>query len=311
MRELGLPRPVVGFGFAMIGPTILEFGTEAQKREHLPRIARGDIRWCQGYSEPNAGSDLANVQTKAELDGDHYVLNGQKIWTSHADKSDWIFCLVRTDSSAPKKQQGITFIVLDMLTEGVSVRNIDLISGRSPFCETFIENVRVPVNNVIGEVNKGWTVGKALLAHERANIGASIARQPGSGQREMIAKARKHLDTPEGELPDPSLREAIARNAMWEEAYHLTLTRLSQGKPGAESSIMKVAATELKQDRFELGMRIAGAQGLGWEGEGFDEDDLEFTRQWLRSRANTIEGGSSEVQLNILSKRVLGLPEVK
>lgn len=315
MRALGLPRPVVGFGFAMIGPTLLEFGSEAQKREHLPKIARGDTRWCQGYSEPNAGSDLANVQMKAERDGDHFIVNGQKTWTSHADKSDWIFCLTRT-SSEGRKQTGITFLLIDMESEGVSVRNIDLISGSSPFCETFFENVRVPVENVVGEIGAGWTVGKALLQHERSNIGSSIGRQPGSGQRELIEKARAHLYWDGKRLEDAVLREKIAELGMEEEAFQLTLDRVAQkaqagGNPGAESSILKVVATELKQARYELGQEIAGPAALGWEGAGFDPADLDFTREWLRSRANTIEGGSSEIQRNIIAKRVLGLPDAK
>ena len=313
VRALGLPRPVVGFGFAMIGPTLLQFGNEEQKREHLTKICKGEIRWCQGYSEPGAGSDLANVQMKAERDGDDFILNGQKIWTSHADKSDWIFCLVRTDPKA-KKQEGITFILVDMETKGVTPRRIELISGALPFCEVFFEDVRVPGKNVVSDLNKGWTVAKALLGHERSMIGQSIGRQPGSGQRELVAKARKHLHAAEGPLPDPILRDAIARNAMDEAAFNLTLTRVAQstaaGKtPGSESSISKIVATEIKQARYELGMQIASASGLGWDGVGFDEEDLVFTREWLRSRANTIEGGSSEIQLNIIAKQVLGLPD--
>ena len=315
MRALGLPRPVVGFGFAMIGPTLLQFGNEEQKLEHLPKICAGEIRWCQGYSEPNAGSDLANVQLSCEPDGpDHFVLNGQKIWTSHAEKSDWIFCLARTDREV-KKQRGITFILVDMRSDGVTPRKIELISGASPFCETFFENVRVPRANVVSEINKGWTVAKALLGHERSMIGQSIGRDPGSTQRELVAKARKHLGADEGPIPDALLRDRVARVSMEEAAFQLTLDRLAQqraaGGPGTESSIMKIAATELKQRRFEVGMELAGTEGLGWEGEAFDADDLDYTRLWLRSRANTIEGGSSEIQLNIISKAVLGLPEWK
>ena len=315
LRAMGLPRPVVGFGFAMIGPTLLEFGNEAQKREHLPRICDGEIRWCQGYSEPNAGSDLANVQMRAVRDGDHFVVDGQKVWTSHADKSDWIFCLVRTDPTA-KKQRGISFLLVDMDTPGVTPREIELISGSSPFCETFFEGVRVPLGNVVGEVNSGWTVAKALLGHERSMIGQSIGRAPGSGQRELVAKARHHLGAAEGPLPDPLLRDAIAHNGMDEEAFQLTLARLAQTReagasPGSESSILKIAATEMKQRRYTLGMRIAGEEGLGWTDDGFDAQDVDFTRGWLRSRANTIEGGSSEIQLNIIAKRVLGLPDGK
>jgi alkylation response protein AidB-like acyl-CoA dehydrogenase len=314
MRALGLPRPVVGFGFAMIGPTLLEYGSEELKLEHLPRIARGDIRWCQGYSEPGAGSDLANVQMRAVRDGDHFVVNGQKTWTSHADKSDWIFCLVRTNSEV-KKQSGITFLLVDMQTPGVTPRNIDLISGSSPFCETFFENVRVPVRHVVGQIDQGWTVGKALLSHERANIGSSIGRMPGSGQRELVERAERHLSWTDGRVDDAVLRESIAELGMLEEAFQLTLDRVAQkaqsGNPGSESSILKVVATELKQRRYELGQEIGGLQSLGWEGPGFDPVDLDFTREWLRSRANTIEGGSSEIQRNIIAKQVLGLPEVK
>jgi alkylation response protein AidB-like acyl-CoA dehydrogenase len=312
VHALGLPRPVVGFGFAMIGPTLLEFGNEEQRREHLPRICRGEIRWCQGYSEPGAGSDLANVQMKAERDGDDFIVNGQKIWTSHADKSDWIFCLVRTDPNA-KKQSGITFLLADMSSPGITPRNIELISGASPFCEVFFEDVRVPVKNVVSEINKGWTVAKALLGHERSMIGQNIGRSPGSGQRELVAKARKHIAA-EGPLPDPILRDKIAKVSMDEVTFQLTLARLAQSalagqNPGTESSIMKIAGTEIKQARYELGMEIASLAGLGWEGEGFDQDDIAFTREYLRSRANTIEGGSSEIQLNIIAKQVLRLPD--
>jgi alkylation response protein AidB-like acyl-CoA dehydrogenase len=259
MRAIGVPRPVAGQGLAMFGPVLLKYGNDAQRAQHLPGIARGEVRWCQGYSEPNAGSDLANLQLKAERDGDELVLNGQKIWTSHAHLSDWIYCLARTDPNAPKKQMGISVILADLDTPGITVRRIDLISGYSPFCETFFDNVRVPVSNVVGTENEGWTIAKAILGHERSSIGRSIA----------------------------------------------------SGTPGPEGSITKIVGTELKQKRFELGMKIAGSQGLGWEGPGFDEDDLQYTRDWLRSRASTIEGGSSEIQKNIVSKRVLGLPEGK
>lgn len=316
VAALGLPRPVVGFGFAMIGPTLLQFGNDEQRREHLPPICRGDIRWCQGYSEPGAGSDLANVQMKAVVDGDDYIVNGQKIWTSHADKSDWIFCLVRTDPEA-KKQQGITFLLADMSSPGVTPRKIELISGASPFCEVFFEDVRVPRVNVVSQVNHGWTVAKALLGHERSMIGQSIGRQAGSGQEELVGKARKHLHVPNGPIPDLDVRSKIAAVAIDEASFQLTLQRIAQsaavGKnPGSESSIMKIAGTEIKQARYSLGMEIAGLDGLVWEGESSDDefvDDVEFTRSYLRSRANTIEGGSSEIQLNIIAKQVLQLPE--
>jgi len=173
MAALKLPAPLVGFGLTMIGPTLLEYGNEEQKREHLPKIVRGEIRWCQGYSEPGSGSDLASLQTRAVLQGDYYVINGQKIWTSYANFSDWMFLLVRTDPNAPK-HEGITFILMDLALPGVEVRPIKLISGSSPFCETFLTDVLVPAKNAVFKVNHGWTVAKALLNHERTMIASAF-----------------------------------------------------------------------------------------------------------------------------------------
>ena len=170
MRRIGANYPHSGMGLSMIGPALLEFGTDEQKQEHLPKIIRGDIWWCQGYSEPGSGSDLASLQTKAVEDGDDYVINGSKIWTSGANFADWMFCLVRTDPNA-SKHEGISFILFDMATPGVSVKPIKLISGMSPFCQTFLDDVRVPKKNVVGELNQGWTVGKRLLQYERTSIG--------------------------------------------------------------------------------------------------------------------------------------------
>ena len=317
MGRLRLPPPLTGFGLSMIGPTLLRFGTEEQKQEHLTKIIRGEIRWCQGYSEPDAGSDLASIQTRAVRDGDDYVINGTKVWTSYGDLSDWIFALVRTDPQA-KKQEGITFLLIDMDTPGVSVRPILLISGKSPFCETRFDDVRVAVKNVISEENAGWTVAKALLGHERSMIadvfGTGVAsRAPGSGSR-LAALAREYIGGEGGALPDPVLRDEIARNEMDTRAFSLTVQRSRDAakaghQPGAESSLFKVYATELNKRRTELMVRIAGPQGLGWDGPGFDDAELQRTRDWLRARGNSIEGGTSEVQLNIISKRVLGLPD--
>jgi alkylation response protein AidB-like acyl-CoA dehydrogenase len=210
---------------------------------------------------------------------------------------------------------GISVILADLDTPGITVHRIDLISGYSPFCETFFDNVRVPATNLVGTENEGWTIAKAILGHERSSIGRSIARQPGSAQREVVERARKHLGVDEGPIPDALIRDDLASLGMLEEAFHLTLARIQQsaasGTPGPEGSITKIVGTELKQMRFELGMKVAGTRGLGWEGPGFDDDDLQYTRDWLRSRASTIEGGSSEIQKNIVSKRVLGLPEGK
>ena len=322
MAALRLPPPLMGFGLEMIGPTLLNFGTEEQKQQHLTAITSGRIRWCQGYSEPDSGSDLASLQTKAVRDGDHYIVNGRKVWTSYGDQADWIFALVRTDPSA-KKQEGITFLLIDMETPGVSVRPIRLISGKSPFCETIFDDVRVPVGNVIGKVNGGWTVAKALLGYERSMIadafGASERgakgkkKATGSGSR-LVQLARQYGFGEQGELDDAVLRDEIAQLEMDERAFHLTVQRSRDAakaghRPGPESSLFKVYATELNKDRYELSVRIAGAQGLGWEGPGYDDDEITLTRQWLRSRGNSIEGGTSEVQLNIIAKRVLGLPD--
>ena len=309
--RLELPMPLTGFGYSMIGPTLLDHGTEAQRAEHLPKIARGEIRWCQGYSEPNAGSDLASLATSAVRDGDFYVINGQKIWTSGADLADWIFMLVRTDPDV-KKQRGITFILVDMASPGVEARPIRLISGASPFCETFFHNVRAPVHQVIGEVNGGWTVAKALLSHERTSIGG-MGR--GGGRTSLPDLARDYVGVDElGRIDDPALRERVTQCEMDAMSYGLTVRRHSEGleaghKPGPESSMFKYYGTELNMRREELMLSIRGPQALGWEGEGFETAELNQTRTWLRSRANSIEGGTSEIQLNIIAKRVLGLPD--
>lgn len=311
--RLQLPPPLVGFGLAMIGPTLLDFGTQAQKMEHLPRIVNGDIRWCQGYSEPEAGSDLASLKTKAVREGDYFLINGQKVWTSYADQSDWIFCLTRT-SSEGRKQEGITFVLFDMESKGVTVRKIELISGASPFCEVFFDNVQAKASNVIGEVNAGWTVAKALLNYERSMIGEAIGGQMDGTEAKLVCQARDYLETESGTLPDASLRGKLAAFGMDEMCFMLTVERIRQvvvggKKPGTESSILKVAGSELKQRRWELAVEVAGPQGLGWEGEGFSERELADTREWLRSRANSIEGGTSEIQKNIIARRVLGLPK--
>jgi len=312
MGKLRLRPALIGFGLTMIGPLLLQEGSEELKREHLPRIVRGEVRWCQGYSEPGAGSDLASLQAKAVRDGDSFVVNGQKVWTSYADKSDWMFVLVRTDFEA-RKQEGITFLLMDMTSPGVSVRPILLISGSSPFCETFLSDVRVPVKNVVGKINGGWAMAKALLGHERTMI-ADAYKERDEDER-LVNLARRYLPTqPGGGIGDALLRDAITQVTMDQAALDLTLARSRDGakaghKPGPETSIFKYYGTELNMRRRELMVKIAGPQGLGWEGPGFDENELTVTRDWLRSRGNSIEGGTSEIQLNIIAKRVLGLPD--
>jgi alkylation response protein AidB-like acyl-CoA dehydrogenase len=311
MRRLNCRTPLRSFGISMLGPVLLEFGSEAQKATHLPPIARGEIRWCQGYSEPEAGSDLAGLKTRAVLQGEHFLVNGHKIWTSYANFADWIFCLVRTDPSA-KKHEGISFLLIDMDDPGVRTRPIRLISGASPFCETFIENVRVPRDNLVGGLNNGWTIAKKLLEHERKMIGSIGERQRGA-ERPLGELAKTYLGTVDGRLADAGLRDAIAQHDIDRRAFQLTQRRAAEeakgGAPGPASAMFKFYGTELNKRKFELMLRCLGTQALGWEGEGFAADELRLTREWLRSKANSIEGGTSEIQLNIIAKRVLGLPD--
>jgi alkylation response protein AidB-like acyl-CoA dehydrogenase len=307
MRRMGCRPALKSLGIWMLGPALLEYASEEQKREHLPRIARGEVRWCQGYSEPEAGSDLAGLRTRAVLDGDHYVVDGRKIWTSHAHLADWMFCLVRTDPQAPK-HQGITFLLIDMRTPGITVRPILLISGSSPFCETLFEGVRVPARNVVGQPNRGWDVAKAVLQHERALISEMRDTRTAEGG------ALDELGRAYGALDDPLLRDRVAQVEVDLLAYRLTMKRAREstgagGSPGPETSMLKLYGTEVSKRRYELMISLMGFRGLGWSGDGFDPAEIDRTRQWLRSRASSIEGGTSEVQLNIIAKRVLGLPD--
>jgi alkylation response protein AidB-like acyl-CoA dehydrogenase len=308
MQALGCRAPLQSFGIWMLGPALLKYGSEEQKLRHLPPIARGEIRWCQGYSEPDAGSDLASLRTRADDHGDHFIVNGQKVWTSYADKADWIFCLVRTDFAA-RKHEGISFVLFDMETPGVSTRPLTLISGKSPFCETFFDNVRVEKANLVGELNAGWTIAKYLLTHERDMIGAmgERASPPALGK---FATQALGLDS-QGRLDEPVLRADIARFEIDELAFRLTLERTGelarQGKVHpAFSSVLKFYGAELNKRRYELLMASGGSDALEWEGER--SRDGELARTWLRSKANSIEGGTSEVQLNVIAKRILGLP---
>jgi alkylation response protein AidB-like acyl-CoA dehydrogenase len=310
MAQLALRPPLFGFGLTMIGPLLLQEGSDELKAEHLPPIVRGEIRWCQGYSEPGAGSDLASLQTRAVQSGDTYVLNGSKIWTSYAEKADWMFILVRTDPDT-KKQDGITFLLMDMTTPGVTVRPIRLISGASPFCETFLADARVPVKNVVGQVNRGWAIARALLAHERTMIG-ELFKERGDSEK-LVALAREHLGDDAGRIANPVVRDRIAALEIDQICLDLTMQRARDGakaghKPGHESSIFKLVGTELNQCRRDLHCAVLGPQSLGWEGDGFEAEERKATRDWLRSRGNTIEGGTSEIQLNIIAKRVLALP---
>jgi alkylation response protein AidB-like acyl-CoA dehydrogenase len=305
-----------GMGLTMIGPTLLEFGTEAQKQRHLPSICDGTIRWCQGYSEPGAGSDLAALQAKAVIEGDQFVINGQKIWTSGAQYADWMFALVRTDPDAPK-HEGISFVLLDMHQTGVSVKPIGLISGSSPFCETFLDNAIAHREDLVGELNKGWAIGKRLLQFERSGIGglSGAANRKKVVKKNVIADlAKQYIGTANGKIADTEYRDKILKQTMTEKAFQLTTARVVQENqsgqtPGATTSIFKLVGSTLARESASLKSELMGVQGLGWEGQGFESSELEATRNWLNSRAVTIYGGTNEVQMNIIGKRVLGLPD--
>jgi len=308
MAAISARQPLMSFGVSMLGPALLKYGTEAQKLEHLPKIARGEIRWCQGYSEPNAGSDLASLQTRAESNGDDFIINGQKIWTSYANYADWIFCLVRTDPTA-KKHEGISFILFDMASPGVSTKPILLISGKSPFCETFFDNVRVPKANVVGTINRGWDVAKYLLQHERTMISGMGDR---SGGRPLGLLAADSIGTDaQGRLDDPMLRSQIASFEIDEVALSCAAERaIDLAKAGqlhpAFSSAMKYYGTELNKRRHELLMAAGGIDALEWDSDRSQQGAK--ARAWLRTKANSIEGGTSEVMLGIVAKRILDLP---
>ncbi|QQD19334.1 acyl-CoA dehydrogenase family protein [Spongiibacter nanhainus] len=312
MNRLGCRTPLYDLGIWMLGPAVLEFGTEEQKQEHIPKIARGEIRWCQGYSEPGAGSDLASLQTRAEDKGDHFLVNGSKIWTTNADKADWIFCLVRTDPDA-RKQEGISFLLIDMDDPGVTTRPIDLISGDSEFCQTFFDNVKVPKKNLLGELNKGWSVAKALLKHER-KLMSEMGGAPGPNFTTVQAAQEYVGVDAQGKLRDAALRERLVRHEMTFRAIGLTHFRSFEerlaGTPDPNVPlIMKYVGTEETKRRDELQMALLGFRGLGWEGPDFNSDETLTNRAWLFSKALSIAGGTSEVQLNIIAKRALNLPQ--
>lgn len=317
------------FGTAMLGPVLLEFGNESQKQEHLPKITNGEINWCQGYSEPGAGSDLAGLQTRAVLDGDQYIINGSKIWTTGANHADWMFCLVRTDPDAPK-HDGISFILFDLRQPGVTISPILLISGESDFCQVFFGDAKAKAENLVGPLNGGWTIAKRLLQHERQMLSggmpgggpaAGADKKKGKGAKAVPAPtsllaegARPYLGELDGVLADPALRDRISQHELDDLCFGLTLRRsgeemkAGQGA-GAATSMFKLYASEMNKRRAEIQMAVRGSQALGWEGDGFNPNELMETRGWLRSKGNSIEGGTSEVQLNVIAKRVLGLPD--
>lgn len=311
LKRINARPALYSFGIWMLGPVLLEYANEEQKLEYLPKIVRGEIRWCQGYSEPGAGSDLAGLQTKCEDKGDHWLINGQKVWTSYANYADWCFCLVRTDTSV--KHEGISFVLIDMTSPGVETRPIKLISGSSPFCETFFTDVKVPKHQMVGRLNGGWDIAKRLLQYERTNISGfgSVART------DVIDIARDNVGLDEtGRLEDADLRARLAQHKMFERAYALSVQRATEeakagGNVSHMASMFKVAGATLNIERCELMVEAAGSRAFGWSGDGFAPDELAVTRGWLRSKGNSIEGGTTEVNLNVVAKRVLGLRDTQ
>ena len=313
LRRIHARPALTSFGISMLGPVLLEYATDEQKKIHIPKIVKGQIRWCQGYSEPGSGSDLASLQTKAVLDGDDYIINGSKVWTSYADQADWIFCLVRTDFKVPK-HNGVSFILFDMASKGVTTKPIKLISGSSPFCETFFDDVKVPRENLVGQINEGWSIAKRLLQHERSMISGMGLGGGGRSEHSMENQAKQYAGEVDGKIADHQLRQRIATHKMNGAAFALTMQRAAEEAksstgPSATSSMFKLYGTEHNKDRYEVLLELQGTNSLGWEGEGFNDRELSTTREWLRSKANSIEGGTSEVQLNVIAKRVLNLPD--
>lgn len=300
MFKLGCRSPLNSFGIWMLGPALLKFGTEEQKKHYLPQIARGEIRWCQGYSEPGAGSDLVSLQTFGADMGDHWLVNGQKVWTSYADQADWIFCLVRTDKN--DKYRGISFLLFDMETKGVTTKPIKLISGSSPFCETFFDDVKVPKHQIVGELNRGWDVAKYLLGHEREMISGGGL---GDGLASLGAAHEEVL------VQEPMLRAQMAMFDIESMTFRAHSEKfLDEWKSGkahpAYSNLMKYIGTELNKKRHELIMAVGGSDALEWESEASNQGSK--PRSWLRTKANSIEGGTSEVMLNVVAKRILEMP---
>ena len=301
---------VGGFGTMMIGPTLIIHGTDAQKAEYLPKIMTGEIAWCQGWSEPGAGSDLASLQTRAVRDGDEYVVNGQKIWTSGAHQADWMYMLARSDPDAPK-HRGISFLMFPMDQQGVTVRPLTQMTGHADFNEVFFEDVRVPVANRVGEENRGWYVGATLMDYERSGIGSSIGTHKGLMQ--LLARVK---ELPEGQSTLD--RVATTRLAFADRVIdaqvsllfsHRLITMQAQSLvPNYEASMSKMFSSEMNQRIAALHMKVFGLYGYVYNAQLPEGRNNQPSYRYLRASANTIEGGSSEIQRNIIATRGLGLP---
>lgn len=314
LTRIGARPPLSGRGVNYIGPTLLEYGTDEQKARWLPQIARGDGAWAMGYSEPGAGSDLASLSCRAVLEGDHYVINGRKTWTSDAVDCDFIFVLVRTSPEKPK-HQGISLVLVDMSQAGVQVHPIRLLSGASPFCETVFEDALCRADDVVGGVDNGWTVGKRLLQFERStHAGINISGSQGGRTEEsrVPEKVRNYVSLRNGRIAEHAIRERVVRYAMNEQAQKFTQARaveeLKSRAPGFTSSAVKLTGALLKQEGDEILVEAMGVRMLGVD-EQQTKEELAAQRQWLYGKSLTIAGGTMEVQKNIIAKRVLGLPD--
>jgi alkylation response protein AidB-like acyl-CoA dehydrogenase len=317
-EELGLAGtpPIVPFGLVMCGQVLLKFGSEAQKKRFLPRIYNGDDFWVQGYSEPGSGSDLASLKTRAQRHGDHYVVNGQKIWTTLGQHGDWIFCLVRTDFDTSKKQDGISFLLIDMKTPGITVRPLILMDGSHEVNEVFFEDVKVPLENLVHEEGKGWTVAKYLLGHERLNTG-----RIGGSKRELArlkAFASRQVDGARSLMDDPRFRDKVTRLEVELIALEITnlrfLDMMRGGRPpGAEVSMLKIRGTEIQQMLTELMVQAAGPMAAPLRPVGeqlageFDASLAALAPRYANYRKTSIYAGSNEIQRNIIAKMTLGL----
>ena len=313
MKAISARPALSSFGTSMIGPTLLEYGTEDQKQRHLPRIARAEVEWCQGYSEPGSGSDLASLQTRAVLEGDQFIINGQKTWTSGAHNADWMFILVRTDKDAPK-HEGISFMLLPMDQPGVDVRPIPLISGVSTFNDTFFDNAVAARDDLVGELNRGWTVGKRLLQHERSGMESLLAGSTSKKDESLLGIAKEYLGVTDGKLAEPLTRDEIVTYQMNSKSLQLTRKRVveetqSGATPGPATSIFKVISSELEQKNYDLITKVRGSRGFGVDELEFSEQERAIVKQFFFTRAASIYSGSNEVQRNIIAKRVLGLPD--
>ncbi len=304
---------VKSFGITMLGPTLLEFGTEEQKREFLPPIARNEVKWCQGYSEPGAGSDLASLQTRAVRDGDEYIVTGQKIWTTGADVADWIFCLVRTDPDA-SKHEGISFLLFPMKQPGVEVSPLKLIDGSADFSQVFFDGVRAQAKHLIGPVNGGWTIAKRLLQHERSTDGGSEGGITNAPKETLVDVVKREVGVENGVLADAAMRQRLAEQEIEQRALRLTMRRAAeQARAGQTArdigSLGKYRWANMVKEEQDIAMLAFGTRGLGWDGSGVESGQLDRTKAWLTTRADSIWGGTNEVQLNVIAKRVLQLPE--